>query len=573
MEKQEPRSRRKKSIGLLGWAAIGGGTVAAVALIAAMAYFQVSRKYETVFFPNTTINGMDVSKKSVEEVKNMIASGIDGYELLIKERGDITESIKGSDIGLEAVFDGSLEKILGEQDPSEWYKHRKEASSFTLDTMIQYDEDKFDEVVQGLDCMDEEKSQEPESAHISDYVSGQGYSIVAATEGNRLEPEKAKEVISEAILELEPEISLDEKEAYVKPEVSTGDSQLVEQIQTLNKYAGVTITYKIGTEKEVLNGETISKWIGVGQDGTVYLDSSQVSAYVKELASKYDTYTKAKNLKTSYGQTVKITGGVYGWRINQSAEADELAQLIRTGESQQREPIYKQEAASHGATDYGDTYVEINLTAQHLYFYKDGKLVVKSDFVSGNESKGWSTPAGVYSITYKERNATLNGENYSTPVSYWMPFNGNIGLHDASWRSTFGGSIYKTSGSHGCINLPPAVAKTIYENISAGIPVLCYHLAGTESKTASTTAQTGSTAQTTAAAETTKAATTEAPTTTAAVTTAAETTTEAETVKATTEASTREASVETSAATTSAQNENGPGVSSSSGKKKTGPGA
>ncbi|MEG0215435.1 MAG: L,D-transpeptidase, partial [Hungatella sp.] len=85
-------------------------------------------------------------------------------------------------------------------------------------------------------------------------------------------------------------------------------------------------------------------------------------------------------------------------------------------------------------------------------------------------------------LTYKERNATLKGENYATPVSYWMPFNGNIGMHDAGWRSSFGGSIYKTGGSHGCVNLPPAAAKTIFENIEKGIPVLCYYLEGTEAK-------------------------------------------------------------------------------------------
>ncbi len=96
--------------------------------------------------------------------------------------------------------------------------------------------------------------------------------------------------------------------------------------------------------------------------------------------------------------------------------------------------------------------------------------MVESDFVSGNESRGWSTPAGAYPLTYKQRNATLKGQNYSTPVSYWMPFNGGIGMHDAYWRSSFGGKIYKTNGSHGCINLPPAVAKTVYENISAGMP-------------------------------------------------------------------------------------------------------
>ncbi|MEI3186586.1 MAG: L,D-transpeptidase [Lachnospiraceae bacterium] len=148
---------------------------------------------------------------------------------------------------------------------------------------------------------------------------------------------------------------------------------------------------------------------------------------------------------------------------------------MRRERSRSAKPQYSQKAASHDGNDYGSTYVEINLTAQHLYFYKGGSLVVQSDFVSGNESKGWSTPAGAYPLTYKQRNATLKGENYSTPVSYWMPFNGGIGLHDAYWRSSFGGTIYKTNGSHGCINLPPAVAKTIYENISAGTAVLCYH--------------------------------------------------------------------------------------------------
>ena len=163
--------------------------------------------------------------------------------------------------------------------------------------------------------------------------------------------------------------------------------------------------------------------------------------------------------------------------------------------------------------------MEINLTAQHLYFYANGKLLVESDFVSGNAAKGWSTPAGAYSITYKQRNATLKGQGYATPVSYWMPFNGGIGLHDANWRKTFGGTIYKNGGSHGCVNLPPAVAKTIYENISAGDPVLCYHLDGTESSKTSGTKKDGTaeiTAATTAVPTTAAPETTAAPATTAA---------------------------------------------------------
>ncbi len=127
--------------------------------------------------------------------------------------------------------------------------------------------------------------------------------------------------------------------------------------------------------------------------------------------------------------------------------------------------------------------MEINLTAQHLFLYKDGVLLLESDLVSGSLARGDDTPPGVYGITYKQRNAVLTNEDYRTPVSWWMPFNRNIGLHDAGWRRSFGGSIYRTNGSHGCINLPPSAAEEIYQNIEKGTAVICYELPGTEPET------------------------------------------------------------------------------------------
>jgi lipoprotein-anchoring transpeptidase ErfK/SrfK len=87
------------------------------------------------------------------------------------------------------------------------------------------------------------------------------------------------------------------------------------------------------------------------------------------------------------------------------------------------------------------------------------------------------THTGVGVVQYKARNKVLGGAgyDYATPVSYWMPFNGGEGLHDADWRSTFGGTIYKNNGSHGCVNLPPSAAATIYGIIDAGWPVVVYY--------------------------------------------------------------------------------------------------
>ena len=128
----------------------------------------------------------------------------------------------------------------------------------------------------------------------------------------------------------------------------------------------------------------------------------------------------------------------------------------------------------HGDSDIGNSYVEVDLDNQHVYVYKDGNLVTETDCVSGKAVNGNSTPEGTYGITYKERDAELVGENYTSPVNYWMPFNGNVGLHDATWRKEFGGSIYINSGSHGCVNLPLDKAKIIFENVVKGEPVIVY---------------------------------------------------------------------------------------------------
>lgn len=509
-------------------AAVCGGVVVLVGAVGGGLYWHESLKYKTCFLPGTIVDGMDVTGKTAAEVEDAIMEQLKGYKLTINGREDLSESIIGEEVGLYAEFDDTLAKAIAAQKPMEWGKYRfgKSVNEVNTDALIRYNDEMLGEAVDSLSCMDKENMREPQDAKISDYTSG-GYTIIKEDEGTELLEDKVKEAVAAAVMSLAESVDLEEQGCYVSPSITSEDEALKTACETMNKYVGARITYQFGDKSETLSGDEIHNWLTV--NGTsVRINEGKATEYVKKLAASYDTAYKAKSLKTSYGKTVSITGGSYGYKINQAKEAATLVSLIKNGEQTSREPEYSQKGASRTGNDYGNTYVEINLTAQHLYFYVKGKLVIQSDFVSGNAAKGWSTPAGAYSITYKQRNATLKGQGYATPVSYWMPFNGGIGLHDANWRKTFGGTIYKTNGSHGCVNLPPAVAKTIYENISAGDPVLCYHLDGTESastsgtkkdETAATTA-----AATTAAPETTVAPTTAAPETTAAPTTAAPTT-------------------------------------------------
>ncbi len=240
------------------------------------------------------------------------------------------------------------------------------------------------------------------------------------------------------------------------------------------KIRSMRITYRFGDQTETLDGEEISKWLIISNDGSLSVNETMAKDYVASLAGKYDTFGKKRSFTTHSGDRITITGGDYGYWMDRVSTRQELISQILSGESAELTPVYYGEAVSYGEDDIGSSYVEVNIGAQHLWVYKNGEVVNETDFVSGGLFKGNGTPEGAYAITYKERDATLVGEGYESSVKYWMPFNGNIGLHDAPWRDAFGGHIYYMNGSHGCVNLPSEKAAQIYDQVEKGEPVIVY---------------------------------------------------------------------------------------------------
>ena len=197
------------------------------------------------------------------------------------------------------------------------------------------------------------------------------------------------------------------------------------------------------------------------------------------MSLKYDTIYTERSFTATDGRTITLPSNDYGYRIDRDAEFDQLIADINANTTTDREPIYSITGyARNGRDDLCGTYVEVNLSAQHLWFYKNGSLLVESDFVSGLPKDGRETTTGAFPIAYKQSPAVLEGGTgdgaWSEPVDYWMPFHEGQGLHDAPWRSSFGGEIYKTNGSHGCINLPAWAAAAIYESMESKIPILLY---------------------------------------------------------------------------------------------------
>ena len=253
--------------------------------------------------------------------------------------------------------------------------------------------------------------------------------------------------------------------------------------QKLATVNGMSVTYQLpNNQTEVLDGLTIATWVNGSQGLTVSVDAAKVAAYVQGLRNKYDTPAGTQTWQSADGTTKSIKTD-YGWHIDQAKETEALIANIQSLQSVTREPVYASRAVQTEMPQWGKTFVEIDISSQHVYFYQDGNCVWDSKCVTGTATDpDRATPTGVFALKYKQRDRVLRGRinpqtgkpSYESPVAYWMPFNGNIGLHDANWRSSFGGNIYLKSGSHGCINLPPKNAKTLYDLITPGtVIVVC----------------------------------------------------------------------------------------------------
>jgi hypothetical protein len=442
--------------------------------VLAAVFLMINGRAKKIFASDTVVNEMDVSGMTKEDLEQEIRD----YSLTVTYRDEqgkeVSEKVNGTDFDMSlGKNEEAVSKILNQQGI--WEYLTGDGGEHKLDELVQYDETKLAASVEQLTCFDIEKSIRPKNAYISEYDKAEGYRIIEETAGNIIDKEKAYQVIINAVQGMEREINLSEEDCYQKAEITSDDKRLNRALEQLNTYAGAKITYRFDSKKEVLDGRTISKWLKVNKKGKVTIQEEKAAEYILKLRRKYDTIFSSRKFKTSYGKIVTVDGGDYGWWMNSQKEKKELLKLIKAGKKVNRSPEYYQEAESYGKKDYGNTYVEINLAAQHVFLYVDGKKILETDCVTGNASRGYDTPAGTYSITYTERNATLNGENYSTPVKYWMPFNRNIGLHDASWRSSFGGEIYKYNGSHGCVNLPPDKAAKLFQYVKKGMPVICYN--------------------------------------------------------------------------------------------------
>lgn len=422
-------------------------------------------------FISSKINGVNLSLKNYKDVNDIFNNSINDYNIKILGRDGRSETIHGKDIGIFYTRKDTKKEIKSMQNPLLWGSSLIGKKEYYIEDLIDYDKGKLDVIIENLEILTK-NIENPINVGFN-YLDGI-YAIEPEVYGNKIDKEKFKKILSESIYKGDTIINLKENECYEAPIFTSVSDKTMETEELLNKYISTKITYLFGENREVLDDKIIKDWLSVNEDLDVVLDEKALNDYISSLCNKYNTVGITRNFKTSTGKTIEVKGGYYGWKINSTAEKKLLNEYIKLGAIIEKEPLYSQEALYRDKDDVGNTYVEINISRQYMWFYKEGKVIAEGGVVTGDPKKGYSTLKGTYMINYKQKDAVLRGPGYEAKVNYWMPFNGNIGIHDANWRSSFGYNIYQNNGTHGCVNSPLSLAKKIYENIEAGTPVICY---------------------------------------------------------------------------------------------------
>lgn len=446
------------------------------------------------FEPNVWINGIYCTGKTAEEINQELLAETelpDTFTVIGYDSENYVESSQEfslADIAYSADYLEELQKSMVSQIPWRWPGSLCTCQSYELSSDYSYDMEKLLECLENMTVYTQKNI--PENYSIQYEGGGTGYSLYDGVI-NRLDTEAALKLIEEALETGREKVNLIEGGCYYDMPLTDKQKMTKRLWEKLEHFQADSPSYDFQEERFSLNPDDMVSFLQTGTDslpllndeGNFLLDETAVTRFVEKLADQYDTYKKDWSFASTRGETIDVPGVTYGGIIDQEAEVlwltEYLGRLIQGEKIAESDkihiPAYHQEPYYRGKDSVGSTYIEVDMTEQKLYFYEEGRLTLETDVVTGSVKQRRETPEGVNFVYAKQQNRTLRGPGYTTFVKYWMPVNGNIGLHDASWRKEFGGEIYQTDGSHGCVNLPLEKADELYQEVEIGTPVVMFY--------------------------------------------------------------------------------------------------
>ncbi|MDO4619520.1 MAG: L,D-transpeptidase [Lachnospiraceae bacterium] len=466
-------------------------------VLLAVMYFGISHYYKTHYLEGTSVNGFDVGNLTLEQAAEVLRPSVEDYHLTLTFRGGNTETVAGSDIDYTYTPGNEYAMILENQNPLLWIAGAiGQKEEYRTVTPVSYDREKLQKLLLSFPEMQAENVSAPTDAYMKltsaetdGGASTASYEVVPETEGNQLIADNFVASAASAIEGKYSELDLETADSvYAEPAVRSDNETLTAAVAAANRFLAVAVTFtnNDGAALRTLDSSVTKDWLEADSEtGYASVQSEALEAkirqYVADWAAADDTYGNFRVFRsTNYGNIKMPTDALHGHALDQEGITAQLLQDLTSGEGAVSHTVTYSAYEDSKDPQFGGSYVEVDIDAQQIYVYQNYELMLSSNVVTGNEYST-RTPAGIYSIYYRERNAQLTGEmrsdgtpSYVAHVSYWMAYNGGYGLHDATWRGSFGGDIYTYDGSHGCTNLPLDVARQVWNLTDFGTPVILF---------------------------------------------------------------------------------------------------
>ena len=413
-----------------------------------------------IFPEDSSLMGVNLAGQTKDAAEKSLQDKIEAYTLALTVDG-VTQTITAPEIGL--TFDS--QRLNACVDAL--------AQGITPDPtgVVSYNQGKLRAL------MDQYFNHSATDASIVyDEVTGT-FVLIPDADGQSSNPNAIVAALEPVIAGLESQATLSDVSQILYPVRTAEDAQVTEALAAANKMLTTRLTYAFTPEDTThtheIPADVIRSFIAIDDDGiTPIVHQETLEAYVTELSEQYGVEGTTGNFRATGGGTIGLTVSYNGSYVDNAALVADITESIQEGRNETRTAPYLES----GTRDmpYGGTSIEVNLSSQHLWFYKNGTCIVSTPLVSGKVAENMCTPTGVFSLYQRKAGAWLEGDDYRTYVNFWMPFYYGYGLHDATWRSSFGGSIYLYSGSHGCVNLPYSATSTIFNNSTVGTEVILY---------------------------------------------------------------------------------------------------
>nr|WP_314277055.1 cell wall-binding repeat-containing protein [uncultured Peptostreptococcus sp.] len=257
-----------------------------------------------------------------------------------------------------------------------------------------------------------------------------------------------------------------------------GNSKADSSFVSLMKLENLILQYNIGGVKKDVLGSQFLTTAKIDPSFNIDYDMNMIQYTLKNLENDSvsgqngDSYAYWKDGNVTIERQNQIK------KIDIGYEANRLLSILKSGVSKfdisPKYLIKNDTNIPSNAVNLGKKYVEVDLTKQKMLLKENGYEKMATPVVTGNPNKGMATPPGIFKVNKMMKNAVLRGPGYASPVKYWVPFNGSIGIHDSYWQPVYGGSRYLYAGSHGCVNTPLANMSYLYSKINVGTPVIVH---------------------------------------------------------------------------------------------------